>query len=132
MTRAKQPLVVAVVEDDGGLREAIIDLLGSAGIAARGFRSAEEFLKSRRALRAACLILDVQLPGMTGLDLLERLRARDIDLPVVLITAADDPARRRRGRAWPPRGTKLLRKPFAGEDLLRAVRRVLGKRRIRS
>jgi FixJ family two-component response regulator len=132
MTRAKQPLVVAVVEDDGGLREAVIDLLGSAGVAARGFRSAEEFLKSRRAPRAACLILDVQLPGMTGLDLLKRLRARDIDLPVVLITAADDPARRRRGRAWQPRGTKLLHKPFTGEDLLRAVRRVLGKRRTRS
>jgi FixJ family two-component response regulator len=131
MARAKQPLFAAVVENDGELREAIINLLGSAGIATRGFRSAEEFLKSRRRSHAACLVLDVELPGMSGLDLLERLRARDIDLPVVLVTAAD-PARWRRGRASLPGDTKFLRKPFTGEDLLRAVARALGKLRPRS
>jgi FixJ family two-component response regulator len=129
MPRERQPLVVAVVEDDAGLREAILNLLGSAGIAAHGFGSAEEFLRSRRGRHTACLVLDVQLPGMSGLDLLERIRVRRSKPPAVLITAADEPARRRRGRAPQHRDTKLLRKPFAGEELLRAVRRALGKRR---
>jgi FixJ family two-component response regulator len=129
MARAKQPLVVAVVEDDRGLRAAILNLLGSAGIAAYGFSSAEQFLKSRRGRYAACLILDIQLPGMSGLDLLDRLRARDLDLPTVLITAAHSTIR---GRVSRRADTKLLPKPFAGEDLLRAVGQALEKRRPRA
>jgi FixJ family two-component response regulator len=76
--------LIAIIEDDESLRPALVDLIRSLGYAGEGFATAEAFLASDGAARAACLLSDYQLPGLSGLDLAARFRNR---LPVILITA---------------------------------------------
>ena len=118
------PPCIAVVDDDPDLRESIIGLLASAGHKAIGYSCAEAFLQS--ACAPACVILDANLPGMSGLELLERLRANVDPVPAVMISA--------RGydeflvaRALQGGAAACLRKPFAGEELLSAVRNAIGR-----
>ena len=82
--------VVAIVDDDDRMRDALQGLLKAEGFATRTFASAEEFLESGNPRECACLITDIQMPGMSGLDLQARLNAQQIRLPIIFITAHGD------------------------------------------
>jgi FixJ family two-component response regulator len=111
---------IAVVDDDQSVREALTGLMKSLGYCATAFHSAENFLNSERRRRAACLITDVQMPGMTGPELHHRLVASGEPIPTILITAyPNETARARALRA----GVKgYLTKPFREDDLLECIR----------
>jgi FixJ family two-component response regulator len=106
------------VDDDAGVRSAIQNLLESNGFRCSGFSSAEQFLRSRRGTKAACLILDFRLLGMSGLQLHRALQAKGLTIPVIFVTAEDD-AKKQLSQA---RALAVLHKPFDSEELLRLVR----------
>jgi FixJ family two-component response regulator len=116
-------IVIAVVDDDQSVREALTGLMKSLGYRAVAFESATDFLNSNRRHGAACLIADVQMPGMTGPELHDRLVASGKPIPTILITAYPDEAVRARAlRA----GVKCyLTKPFNEDDLLECLRSAL-------
>jgi FixJ family two-component response regulator len=115
----KDSSIVYVIDDDAGLRDGIRALLRSVDIAVETFHSAREFLRSKRPDIPGCLILDVRLPGMSGLDFQTELGKLGIDLPVVFITAhADVPMSVRAMKAG---AVEFLCKPFREQDLLDAV-----------
>ena len=115
------PQLVIIVEDDQSMSQALERLLRIAGYTARSFPSAEELLEADAAADAACLILDVQLPGMTGFELREQLARRGHTPPVIFITAYDEPESRL--EADRASAVAYFTKPFAGRDLLEAVQR---------
>lgn len=110
---------IAVVEDDDSVREATIGLLRSNGFIAKGFPSADEFLKSNRIRITSCLIADVQMPGMSGLALYGSLVASGTPIPTILITAYPNDAVR--SRAISAGVTGYLVKPFSENDLLECI-----------
>lgn len=116
--------IIAVVDDDESVRESLANLAESVGYKTALFASAEEFLQSLdRRYVLACLILDVRLPGMSGLELYTRLALNLRSLPTIFITAHTDP----RMNAWAsePGVVAVLYKPFQPELLLQAVRRAV-------
>jgi FixJ family two-component response regulator len=113
---------VAVVDDDDSLRAAIDSLLRSVGFYVEGFGSAEAFLASPFQERVACVVLDVGLPGMTGLQLQAHLNRGCRPLPVVFVSAAHDGEGRLHAQASRGGALAFLHKPFADEELLSAVR----------
>lgn len=110
---------IAVVEDDDSVREATISLLRSHGYIAKGFPSADEFLKSNRIRITSCLIADVQMPNMSGLALYGHLVASGAPIPTILITAYPDEAVR--ARALNAGVTGYLTKPFSEKELLDCI-----------
>ena len=124
-----EQLVIAIVDDQAALREATENLLKSAGLKAVSFASAEDFLRATPLDGAGCLILDVRLPGMSGLELQQRLAADGIHVPIVFITAQEDGDGRMRAQALRSGALAFLRKPFSDEDLLNAVRSALQTRK---
>ena len=114
---------VAIVDDDELLREAVCGVLKEAGVAARAFGSAEEFLESGDQHRSACLIADIRMPGISGLDLQARLNADRVDVPVIFVTAHGD--ERMRMQAMRSGAVEFLAKPFDNDVLLEAVRAAL-------
>jgi FixJ family two-component response regulator len=115
--------VIAIVDDEVSMLRALRRLLRSAGLTTLTYTSAEEFLQSGVQPRIGCLVLDVQLPGMTGLDLLARLAASGVTLPVVMITArAEEQTRLRAEQAGV---VAYLRKPFEEGVFLEAIQRAL-------
>jgi len=114
----ERPLL-SVVDDDESVRESLPDLLREFGFAARAFASAEEFLSSDIIGRTKCLILDVAMGGMTGLDLQRELRRRGQEIPVIFITAQKDEAIRE--QAFKQGAVKFLYKPFSDTALLEAL-----------
>lgn len=111
--------LIGIVDDDSGVRESISSLVRSAGFRAAVFSSAEDFLHSNEMKHAACLILDVRMPGITGLDLQTRLVARASRLPIIFATGyADDDAQK---RALDKGAVAFLYKPFADETLFAAI-----------
>ena len=119
-----ETLTIGVVEDDASFRRALQRLLGGAGFTVATFASAEEFLASNSSAVTACLVLDIHLGGMSGLDLHERLAAAGVPIPTVFITALDDPLTRARARS----GVAYLRKPFREDALVGAIRQALESR----
>ena len=113
------PRRIAIVEDDESLRAALTGLLRSAGFAVDGYRTAEHFLASGREASADCIVTDIQMPGLSGIDMAERLRAAGSQVPMVMITARNDPALEERALA--SGAVCLLRKPFEADDLVRRV-----------
>ena len=111
--------VISVVDDDPSVRRALGRLLQAVGYRVEVFASADEFLDSAPIGRIACLVLDVRLDGMSGLDLQERLAAEQHRFPVIVITAHDDPATRL--RVQQAGAAAYLAKPFDGATLLAAV-----------
>ena len=111
---------VSIVDDDESVREAIRSLLRSVGLCVDVFASAEEFLNSEAVDCTACLILDVRMPGMSGLELQARLVAADCKIPLIFITAhaSDTEAR---ARALQAGAVDFLFKPFKEEVLLKHV-----------
>ena len=114
---------IAIVEDDASFRRALERLLRASGFEAHPFGSAEDFLASTAPEAHACLILDLHLPGMSGLELLDRLSAGAPPQPTVFITAHHDDRLRERASGRPH--SLYLRKPFDGAVLLEAVRSLL-------
>jgi FixJ family two-component response regulator len=116
--------VVAVVDDDHSVRESLESLIRSARINVSVFVSAEEFLKSDRLREADCLVLDVNLPGMTGIALHRHLLAHNRKVPAIFITAhaSDDRARSDARSQWT---VAYLTKPFGEDELLDAVHAAL-------
>ncbi len=130
MARKRHSGFIAVVDDDDGVRMATLDLLASQGFTARGFSTAEQFLRSRQAARAACLILDIRLPGITGVELQQRLHSSGSSIPVIYFSAEVDVDAKFRGELLQAGALAVLSKPFDAERLLSLVRMALGKPRV--
>jgi FixJ family two-component response regulator len=113
------------VDDDRSVVEAIVSLLESVGYTAAGFVSAQDFLNSPQLPCTACLILDVRMPGMGGLELQRRLAAENIQTPIIFITAHGD--QEVSAEVLTTGATALLRKPFSQESLLGALRSALAQ-----
>lgn len=122
-TECKSKLI-GIVDDDESVLSALQDLIEAVGLTAQCFGSAEEFLQSGDRHKVACLITDVRMPGMSGIDLLRHLIANKSKLPVIFITAhgSDDHARREASSAWT---VAYLIKPFTEHALLDAVNAAL-------
>jgi FixJ family two-component response regulator len=116
---------VAIVDDDDLMRNALQGLLKAAGLPARAFASAEEFLQSGEQHHTACLIADIRMPGMSGLDLQARLNAEQIRVPTIFMTAHGD--ERMRLQALRAGAVEFLAKPFDDEILLESVRAALAQ-----
>ena len=122
---ANETRLVSIVDDDESLRRSVKNLLTSVGFQVETFASAEAFLQSAHRADTRCVVLDLRMPGMSGLDLLMHLAATGSPIPVVILTAhSDDEARRRMLQAG---AVAFLGKPFHGEALLSAVRRALAE-----
>jgi len=118
--------LVAVVDDDDSVRESLGGLFRSVGYVARGFASADAFLQSDDLAKTDCVILDVRMPGMSGLELQRQLVASHPDVPVIFMTAHDDA--RARSQALSGGAVDYLIKPFSEEALLEAVQAALGSK----
>jgi FixJ family two-component response regulator len=116
-------LLIAVIDDDEQFRTALVESLCSLGYGVRGFKSAEEFVAADGEGACDCVITDIHMPGMSGLDLKRQLMARDCRLPVIMITARADPELEARAVAGGAIG--LLRKPFEANALLGCLERAL-------
>ena len=114
---------ISIVDDDESIREALKSLLGSVGFRAEVFASAEEFLNSSRMLDTECLILDVWMPGMSGLELQSALSSAESRTPIVFISAHDD--EQVRTRALNAGAVDFLHKPFSEEALLNGIQSAL-------
>jgi FixJ family two-component response regulator len=115
--------VVYVVDDDTSMREALSSLIRSVGLRAAVFSSAQEFLLHERPDSAACLVLDVRLPGLSGLDLQRELVGADVRIPIIFITGHGDIPMS--VRAMKAGAAEFLPKPFREQDLLDAIRQAL-------
>ena len=115
--------LISIVDDDEALRRSLDNLIRSTGLRARGFPSAEAFLQSNQRNETDCLILDVCIPGMSGLDLQRELAATNFDVPIVFMTAHEAGGQRR--QALEAGAVAFLNKPFEEEDLLDAIDRAL-------
>jgi FixJ family two-component response regulator len=115
--------LISIVDDDASLRNSLANLIRSVGFRTQGFASAEAFLSSSQARETACLILDVRMAGMNGLDLQRHLAAADWRIPIIFITShADDDAR---ARALEAGAVGFLYKPCREEDLFGAMEAAL-------
>jgi FixJ family two-component response regulator len=113
-------MTVFIVDDDTSICESMANLLDSEGIAARSFASTEEFISARDPEMPGCLLLDVRLPGITGVEFQDELRHKGIHIPIIFMTAYGDiPMVRRVMKAG---AIEFLTKPFQKEELLTAVR----------
>jgi len=112
--------LVAIVEDDESYRVAVQRLLKSAGISVQSFVSAEAFLESGKQFETGCLIADIRMPGMSGLELQSKLNSDHCLIPTIFITAHGD--ERMRLRAMRGGAVKFLSKPFEAHTLLESVR----------
>jgi FixJ family two-component response regulator len=121
-----EPPLVSVVDDDESVRESLPDLLAQLGFAVKAFSSAEEFLTSDSVGQTRCLIVDIVMPGMTGIELQRELILRRQEMPIVFITAHHDetirPQRLDAGAA------EILLKPFTEAGLLEALNAALAQR----
>jgi FixJ family two-component response regulator len=120
MARGEKEKMVAVVEDDDSYRVAVQRLLKSAGFSVQSFASAEDFLRSGRQRETGCLITDIRMPGMSGLDLQAKLNTDHCPIPTIFITAHGDEDMRL--QAMRGGAVKFMVKPFDGEILLESVR----------
>jgi FixJ family two-component response regulator len=120
MTGERKKMMVAVIEDDESYRLAVQRLLKSAGLSVQSFSSAEAFLESGQQHETGCLITDIKMPGMSGLELQYKLNCDHCPTPTIFITAHGDG--KMRLQAMRGGAVKFFVKPFDGEDLLEAVR----------
>ena len=121
--KAREPYLVSIVDDDKAVRDALGNLLESVGLQVEAFASAEEFVNFGNVNHRSCLILDVQLPRMSGLELQHRLSNKSDSIPIIFITAHAN--EKLRNRALQEGAVSFLYKPFSGEDLLSAVHSTL-------
>jgi FixJ family two-component response regulator len=126
MTEAQA--VVFVVDDDEGMRQSLKNLVGSVGLRVEAFASAQEFLRSKVIDVPGCLVLDVRLPGLSGLDLQKRIADAGIAIPIIFITGHGDIPMT--VRAMKAGAVEFLTKPFRDQDLLDAIQQALERDRI--
>jgi len=112
-------VLIAVVDDDESVRRATRRLLRAAGFEAETYASGTEFLEAIKHSRPSCIIVDLHMPGMSGLEVQSRLAVGGFEIPVLFITAYDDPGAR--DRALQAGAVSYLRKPFTEEALLQAI-----------
>src|SRR5260370_42332369 len=112
--------LIAILDDDESMRSALQGLLKSVGISAQAFSSAEEFLKSGQQYKTACLIADIRMPGMSGLELQAQLKAEHCRIPTIFITAHGDT--KMRMQALKTGAVEFLSKPLHDEVLLESFR----------
>jgi FixJ family two-component response regulator len=115
--------LIAIVDDDDSMRSALLGLLKAVGLPSQAFASAEEFLKSGQQRQTACLIADIRMPGMSGLELQAKLNAEHCRIPTIFITAHGDA--KLRMQALRAGAVEFLAKPFDDEALLDSVRGAL-------
>jgi FixJ family two-component response regulator len=118
----RRRLIVAVVDDDESVRESLPDLLNEFGYTVRTFSSALEFLASGALDQTECLLLDIAMPGMTGIELQAELKSQDKRIPIIFISATRDEALRT--RVVELGAVACLTKPFSETALLEALRKV--------
>lgn len=126
MTPARAPSVF-IIDDDAAVRTSIQDLLESVGLRCESFRAAEEFLRSKRPDGPSCLVLDVKLPGVNGLDFQRQLAEAGIQIPIIFITGYGDIPMT--VKAMKSGAVEFLTKPFVDEDLLNAIHQALDRDR---
>ncbi|HMG33098.1 MAG TPA: response regulator [Blastocatellia bacterium] len=114
---------MAIVDDDRSVQSALKDLMESAGLSAQCFGSAEAFLESDQSNQIACIVADIRMPGMSGLELQAKLKAEGSRIPMIFITAHDDA--KLRMQATKAGAVEFLSKPFDDEVLLEKVRAAL-------
>ena len=119
--------IVFVVDDDQSIREAIKSLISLVGVRVETFGTAQEFLRAERPDLPGCVVLDVELPGLSGLDLQRELAAHGIKLPIIFITGYGDIPMS--VRAMKAGATEFLTKPFRDQDLLDAIQQALERDR---
>jgi len=115
--------LIVIVDDDESMQESLRDLIESAGLLARCFGSAEEFLESGLHRQAACLITDIRMPKVSGLELQARLKGEECNVPIIFITAHGDAGMRI--QAMREGAVEFLAKPFDHQLLLKRVRAAL-------
>ena len=120
-----QDLLISIIDDDEAVRVATESLVRSLGFGASTFASAEEFLQSARLRETSCVITDVNMPGMTGVELQSYLLARGNDVPMIFITAF--PEERTRERVHAAGAIGFLSKPFDGGAMIQCIDRALGR-----
>jgi FixJ family two-component response regulator len=126
MKSAATPIVF-IIDDDRGMRQAIQDLVESVGLLAESFATGEEFLRRKRTDEPSCLVLDVRLPQMSGLDFQRRLSETGVQIPIIFITAHGDIPMS--VRALKSGAVEFLTKPFRDQDLLDAIQQALQRDR---
>jgi FixJ family two-component response regulator len=119
--------LVFVVDDDAPLRESLKNLIRSVGLRVEAFASAQEFLRTKRPDLAGCLVLDVRLPGLSGLDLQKRIAEAEMEIPIIFITGHGDIPMT--VQAMKAGAVEFLTKPFRDQDLLDAIQRALERDR---
>jgi FixJ family two-component response regulator len=119
--------IVYIVDDDSGVRRAVEDLVESVGLRAESFATSQEFLNKKRTLDPSCLVLDVRLPQMSGLDFQQILTDLGIHIPIIFITAHGDIPMS--VRALKSGAVEFLTKPFRDQDLLDAIQQALQRDR---
>ena len=115
--------LIAIIDDDEAMQDSLHDLMEAAGLVARCFGSAEQFLESELHTRFACLIVDIRMPKMSGLELQTKLKEKECDIPIIFITAHGDA--RMRIRAMREGAVEFFSKPFDHRVLLKVVRDAL-------
>jgi FixJ family two-component response regulator len=125
---SERDAMVFVVDDDSPMRESLKNLIRSVGLRVELFASAQEFLRSKRPDLPSCLVLDVRLPGLSGLDLQKRTGDAGIEIPIVFITGHGDIPMS--VRAMKAGAVEFLTKPFRDQDLLDAIEQALNRDRI--
>ena len=118
---------VFIIDDDRGMRQAIQDLVESVGLRAESFATGEEFLKRKRTNDPSCLVLDVRLPQMSGLDFQRRLAETGVQIPIIFVTAHGDVPMS--VKALKSGAVEFLTKPFRDQDLLDAIQQALQRDR---
>ena len=123
----KADAIVFVVDDDEGMRQSLKNLIGSVGLRVEAFASAQEFLRSKLTDVPGCLVLDVRLPGLSGLDLQKRMAEADMEIPIIFITGHGDIPMT--VQAMKAGAVAFLTKPFRDQDLLDAIQQALERDR---
>jgi len=123
MSNEQSSRFIAIVDDDRSVQTALQDLIESEGLSTLCFGSAEQFLDSGAQHKAACLIADIRMPGMSGLELQTKLKAERCRIPIIFVTAHGDP--KMRTQAMRDGAVKFLAKPFDDRVLLEAVHAAL-------
>jgi len=119
---------VFIIDDDRGMRQAVQDLVESVGLRAESFATGQEFLNKRRTSDPSCLVLDIRLPQMSGLDFQQRLTEIGMQIPIIFITAHGDIPMS--VRALKSGAVEFLTKPFRDQDLLDAIQQALQRDRV--
>jgi FixJ family two-component response regulator len=123
--RVAEDTLISIIDDDDSLRAALVGLVRSLGYRASGFANAEDFLAADQAGASAAIVTDIQMPGLSGIELKERLTADGCTAPVIMITARAEPGLQE--RAFASGALCVLKKPFAAEALIDCLERALAK-----